>query len=201
MIKFILIPFVVFLVGIGVIGVYLSPDDLAKCDPSPSAKDGCLKADAIAVVSGGNTDLRTAEAIRLFEAGWANYLIVSGAATDPTSPSNAAVMKEQALAAGVPEEAIITDELARTTKQNAEETEAISKQYGIKRVIVVTSPYHQRRAGLEFRANMTSDVAVINHPVPNDPDWPFLWWLSPRGWWLSMSELVKIGATHTGQSQ
>ena len=91
MIKFILIPFVVFLVGIGVIGVYLSPDDLAKCDPSPSAKDGCLKADAIAVVSGGNTDLRTAEAIRLFEAGWANYLIVSGAAADPTSPSNAAL--------------------------------------------------------------------------------------------------------------
>ncbi len=201
MIKFIVLPFVLFVAIIGLIGVYLSPDDLAKCDTSPSAKDGCAKADAIAVVSGGKTAIRTAEAIRLFKAGWANYLVVSGAAADPNSPSNAAIMKQQAVAAGVPEAAIITDEIARTTKQNAEKTKDKTREYGIGRLIVITSPYHQRRAGLEFKRNMPSDTVVVNHPAPNDPDWPMLWWLTPRGWWLSVSELVKIGATHAGESR
>lgn len=199
--KFILIPLGIFLVVILLLGVYLSPDDLAKCDPSPSAKEGCLKADAIAVVSGGNTSVRTIEAIRLYKAGWANYLIVSGAAADPNSPSNAEIMKRQAIAAGIPEDAIIADPLARTTKQNAEETEAKTKDYEISRLIVVTSPYHQRRAGLEFKLNMPTNTTIINHPAPGDPDWPTLWWLTPRGWWLAVGELIKIGATHAGQSQ
>ncbi len=201
MIKFVLIPLGIFLTFIALLGIYLSPDDLAKCDPVPSAKEGCLKADAIAVVSGGNTSVRTTEAIRLYKAGWANYLIVSGAAADPNSPSNAEIMKRQAIAAGIPEDAIIADPLARTTKQNAEETEAKTKDYEISRLIVVTSPYHQRRAGLEFELNMPSGTTIINHPAPGDPDWPMLWWVTPRGWWLAIGELVKIGATHAGQSQ
>lgn len=201
MIKFIVVPLGIFLISVLLLGAYLAPDDLAKCDPSPSAIDGCLKADAIAVVSGGNTKVRTAEAIRLYKAGWANYLIVSGAASDPDSPSNAEIMRYQALAAGIPAEAIVTDSLARTTKQNAEETQSKIREYGIERLIVVTSPYHQRRAGLEFTMNMPAGAVVLNHPAPGDPDWPLLWWLTPRGWWLAIGEVIKIGATHAGQSQ
>ena len=110
-------------------------------------------------------------------------------------------MKKQALAAGVPEEAIITDEISRTTKQNAEETEIKTQSFNIERLIVVTSPYHQRRAGLEFTLSMPKETVVINHPTPDDPDWPMLWWLTPRCWWLAICELIKIGATHTGQSR
>lgn len=201
MIRFILIPVFIFLGIILIIGVYLSPDDLATCDQAPSAKEGCMKADAIAVVSGGNTSVRTEEAIRLYKLGWANYLVVSGAAADPTSPSNAEIMKKQAINAGISESVIITEGIARTTKQNAEETSARASELGIKRLIVVTSPYHQRRAGLEFSNSMPAGVTVINHPTPNDPDWPTLWWLTPRGWWLAGSELVKISAVHAGESQ
>ena len=199
MIKFFLIPFGVFLATIIAIGIYLSPDDLAKCGKAPSAQQGCSKVDAIAVVSGGNTKIRTDEAIRLFKSGWADYLVVSGAAADPSSPSNAAIMKQQAIEAGVPEEAIIIDEIARTTKQNAQETNEKTKNYGIDRLIVVTSPYHQRRAGIEFKRNMPA-VAIVNHPALNDPDWTAFWWITPRGWWLTVSELVKIIATHAGGS-
>lgn len=201
MIKFLLIPVAAFALLILLLGIYLSPDDLAHCDARPSDKTGCEQADAIAVVSGGNTMVRTKEAIKLYKAGWAKYLVVSGAAADPNSPSNAAVMKQQAIDAGVPKDLIITDEISRTTKQNAEETEIMTQDYSIKRLIVVTSPYHQRRAGLEFKLNMPSSTTVLNHPAPNDPDWPVVWWLTPRGWWLAIGELIKIGATHTGASQ
>lgn len=186
--------------GIVTLDLYLSPDALRKCD-APSRSGDCEKADAIVAVSGGRTALRTAEAIRMYQIGWADVLIFSGAAKDTSGPSNAAVMKEQALEAGVPESAIVVEDEARTTHQNAEQTKALIDTYNIKRLIVVTSPYHQRRAGLEFAKRTGDSVTIINHPVPNDPDWPMYWWATPRGWWLAGGEIAKIIATHAGESQ
>ena len=40
----------------------------------------CRKADAIVVVSGGDTNARTDEAIKLYKEGWAPLIVVSGAA-------------------------------------------------------------------------------------------------------------------------
>lgn len=195
-----LIP-VLLLLAIAGIGVYLSPDDLATCDTGPNQRVVCQKADAIVALSGGNTSVRTAEAIKLYKAGWADYLIVSGAAKDETGPSNAAVMKQQAVSEGVPADRVITEEFGRTTHQNAQHTKELLASYEINRLIVVTSPYHQRRAGLEFRMIVGDEVAILNHPAPNDPDWGPFWWLTPRGWWLAGGELVKITATHAGESQ
>jgi len=201
MIKFIITFFLVAILGIVAIGAYLSPDDLAKCNDTPSQKSGCEKADAIVAVSGGNTPVRTAEAIRLFKSGWANKLIFSGAAQDANSPSNALVMKQQAIANGVPASDIIIDQSSRTTHQNAERTDELIKNYGITRLIVVTSPYHQRRAGLEFKDIFGPGVVIINHPAKDDPDWPWYWWATPRGWWLAIGELVKVGAVHAGETR
>lgn len=193
---------VFFLILTVIIGVsaYLSPNDLKGCDSKPAQQGRCQKADAIVAISGGNTSLRTNEAIRLYNLGWARYIIFSGAAADSSSPSNAAVMRLQALKAGVPSSAIITEEFGRTTRQNAANTNKTAKDYAISRVIVVTSPYHQRRAGIEFRTHL-QNVAVLDYPVSNDPDWPWYWWLTPRGWWLAGGEIIKIGAVQAGESQ
>ena len=201
MIKLLGIVAILLAVLVAAIGTYLSPDDLAKCQASPDTTVQCQKADAIVAVSGGNTSVRAAEAIKLFKAGWGERLIFSGAAQDTSGPSNALVMKNQAIAAGVPSDKIIIDEFSRTTHQNAEETDQLIQNYHISRLIVVTSPYHQRRAGLEFKQIFGPNVQVINHPASNDPDWPGYWWLTPRGWWLAGGELVKITVTHAGESQ
>ncbi len=197
MIKYLFAIFIALVIAVVAIGVYLSPDDLAKCGVAPSAEPGCEKADAIVAVSGGNTSVRTAEAIRLYKDGWADKLIFSGAAQDANSPSNALVMKRQAVDDGVPESDIIIDQLSRTTHQNAERTDELVKDYAISRLIVVTSPYHQRRAGLEFRS-VGKNITTINHPAKGDPDWPWYWWATPRGWWLAVGELIKIAAVHAG---
>lgn len=200
--------FLIFLVAflvisIAVISVYLTPDDLRGCSDEPTTKKGCQAADAIVAISGGNTSTRTDEAIRLYQAGWANTLIFSGAAADTSGPSNAEVMRTQALGAGVPVEDIIIESDAQTTKQNAELTKELLAAAGtdVNQVILVTSPYHQRRASLEFSALAGDGIAVINHPTPNDPDWSKVWWLTPRGWWLAIGELVKIGAFYVGESR
>lgn len=201
MIKFLIIPVVIFALAIVFIGNYLAPDDLAKCGAKPSSEGGCQRADAIIAVSGGNTPVRTAEAIALYKNGWADLLIFSGAAQDIASPSNAAVMKNQALQAGVPAQDIIIEPDARTTHQNAGNAELIFEEYGVNQIIVVTSPYHQRRAGLEFQKLTNSARQVRNHPAANDPDWSMWWWLTPRGWWLAGGELLKVGAVQSGNSR
>lgn len=170
---------------------YLQPDELIKCGKIPSSVSGCQMVDAIVAVSGGDTQARTNEAVRLYKDGWSEMLIFSGAAQDKTGPSNASVMKDIALKSGVPETAIKLDEYSETTKQNAENSQGIFAELNIKSVILVTSGYHQRRAGLEFDKR-AGDVKIINHPVTSDKDWGLFWWITPWGWWLAVSEFVKI---------
>lgn len=197
----ILVVLAVLAISILAISVYLTPDDLRQCRMVLRDSNDCAPADAIIAISGGNTPVRTAEAIELYENGWAEKLIFSGAAADTSGPSNAEVMRHQAIDAGVPAGDIITEEMAQTTKENAERTKALLVSKGIHRVILVTSAYHQRRASLEFRSLAGEGIAIINHPAPDDPDWPSLWWLTPRGWWLASGELVKISAFYLGESR
>lgn len=190
-------------IGITVISVYLTPDDLKGCTEVTQTGD-CQPADAIVAVSGGNTSARAAEAIELYNAGWAKTLIFSGAAADTSGPSNAEVMRHQAIDAGVPSEDIKVETLSQTTRQNAERVKELlveASSGSAQRVILVTSPYHQRRASLEFRELAGDGIAIVNRPTPRDTDWSVVWWLTPRGWWLAGGELVKIAAFYAGESK
>lgn len=179
------------------ISIYLQPNNFLNCGQQPVAGTKCDKADAVVVVSGGDTQARTEAGINLYKAGWADYLVLSGAALDTTGLSNAAAMKLQAEQAGVPDEAILIDEYAMNTQQNAENVKSIFEQRNFKEVILVTSGYHQRRASLEF--NKRADTTVIrNHPLVSDKDWNWFWWTTPRGWWLAGGEIVKIIAFYLG---
>lgn len=178
------------------VSIYLQPDDLANCSEQPSNVQGCQAVDAIIAVSGGDTNARVKEAINLYQNGWSNVLIFSGAAEDKTGPSNAAAMKDLAIKAGVPESMIYVDENSNTTKQNAQNVQIIFSELNIKSAILVTSGYHQRRVSLEFN-KLTNGVKLINHPIKTDKDWSFWWFTSPRGWWLAGSEIAKIIVFYT----
>ncbi len=162
------------------LGYYLSPqDDLAK-------------ADAIVAISGGDTTARTTEAVKLYQEGWAPHLIFSGAALDPNSPSNAAAMAHEAAGLGVPTSAILLDEAAANTRQNASGVAAIAQHQGYHSIILVTSPYHQRRASITFHRALGPHVAIINHSSV-DNDWRRShWWATPYSRDLTLSELQKV---------
>lgn len=190
MIRHLIVTLILFALIVFGIGYYLQLDDMKECDDRPSDKSGCKIVDTIVVISGGDTNARVDEAINLYKKGWSAKLIFSGAAKDKSGPSNAAAMKSRAIADGVPELAIILDEFSESTKQNAVNAQVLFEENSIKSVILVTSPYHQRRASLEFEKHTI--VGIINHPVQSDSDWSTLWWLTPRGWWLAGGEMIKI---------
>lgn len=192
-----LVAFFAVIIGLS---LYLAPNDLLTCDKKPSLiyEKPCQPADAIVAVSGGDTAARTEEAITLYQNGWAPKLIFSGAAQDKTGPSNAEAMRRLAIAAGVPAEDIIAEEYSATTKENAENTQAILRNNNISSVILVTSAYHQRRASLEFEKRSNGEVNIRNHPAGGDNQWSRWWWLSPGGWALAASEFFKIIVFYLG---
>lgn len=194
-----IVPVLLIVLIIG-ISVYLQPNDFKGCDVKPSTTKGCVAADAIVVVSGGDTTARTQAGIDLYKNGWAGVLIFSGAAKDADGPSNAAAMKLYALENGVPENDIFIEEAAVNTQQNAANTQSFVKEKGYDSVILVTSGYHQRRATLEFEKR-AEGVLVRSYPVLEDKDWGWYWWVTPRGWWLAGGELVKIGAFYAGATE
>ncbi|MEO6109760.1 MAG: YdcF family protein [Candidatus Saccharimonadales bacterium] len=193
MIKWLIIVVVGLAAIIVGISFYLQPNNFIGCSETPSPGSGnCEKLDAIVVVSGGDTNARTDEGIKLFKNGWADTIIFSGAAKDKNSISNAAAMRLRALNKDVPADSILVDEFAETTEQNAANTQSIFKIHGFNKVMLVTSGYHQRRADLEFEKR-AGDIHILNHPLLNDKDWSYaFWWVSPRGWWLAGGEIVKI---------
>lgn len=192
--RLILLGLTIFLIIFG-INNFLSRYNTKECDINPTNKTNCQAVDAIVAISGGDTNARVDTAIELFKNGWSNKLIFAGAAKDKTGPSNAIVMRFRAIESGVPEEAIIIDEYSETTKQNATNTQEIFNDNNIQSIILVTSPYHQKRASLEFEKN--TNVSVFNYPVVDDKDWPLTWWTTPKGWWLAGSEIVKIAIFYT----
>lgn len=192
-------------IGIGLflvifsLSVYLAPDDLRRCEvmTGPSTVTGCGRADAIVVVSGGDTAARVDEGVRLYKAGWAPVLVFSGAARDKSGPSNAAAMRTYAEEQGVTGADIIVEEYGETTRQNAENTKRLFDAE-TSSIILVTSPYHQRRAGLEFSKRFDNTIAIRNHPAVSDNQWSAFWWLTPGGWYLALSEFFKIIAFYLG---
>lgn len=163
--------------------VYLSPQD----STSPS--------DAIVVVSGGQTQTRAKHGIELYKKDLAPKLIFSGAALDD-GPSNAKEMAALARRSGVPDDAIEIDEDAKTTYQNAVNTKRILEESESKSIILVTSPYHQRRAYITFK-KVLGDGYNIENSSSYDNAWSkSAWWATPFGVWITVSELVKVGYTY-----
>jgi uncharacterized SAM-binding protein YcdF (DUF218 family) len=75
----------------------------------------------------------------------------------------AEVIKAIAIANGVPAEAIILEERAANTYENVEFTNQILRDKGWRRVALVSSPYHMRRAMMTWR-KVAPEVDVVPTP-------------------------------------
>ncbi|MFN2531063.1 MAG: YdcF family protein [Pyrinomonadaceae bacterium] len=98
--------------------------------------------------------------------------------------------------AGVPREDI--DLLAEPVNSTYQEAVALRRyiaKYPVKSVLIVTSPYHSRRAYWTFR-RMLSDtdtqVGIESVPLGVDSPTPAIWWLTPHGWSVVAGEYMKL---------
>jgi uncharacterized SAM-binding protein YcdF (DUF218 family) len=109
-------------------------------------------------VSGQAPDLKDAadrvwHGVRLFHAGKAPLLLMSGGSDLSLSASSEAeVMRQFAMDLGVPIGAIVMEGRSRNTRQNAQFSAEILKAQGVKSVLLVTSALHMRRAVALFES-------------------------------------------------
>jgi uncharacterized SAM-binding protein YcdF (DUF218 family) len=97
---------------------------------------------------------RVLHAARLYRAGKAPVVVASGGRLPwlPAGRSEAAEMADLLAEWGVPREAVLLEEGSRTTSENAAATAKLLRARGVRRVLLVTSSIHMRRALAAFRA-------------------------------------------------
>ncbi|MEK4850308.1 YdcF family protein [Paenibacillus sp. FSL H7-0756] len=103
------------------------------------------QADVIIILSGGGG--RVEQGVKLYKEGYAPQLLLSN--SEETTGS-AGDMRETAHSLGIPESAILTEDAAESTYQNAQLTLPIMQQKGFKSAIVVSSDFHMRRVKFIF---------------------------------------------------
>lgn len=94
---------------------------------------------------------RTRHAVALYERGLAPLIICSGGVGE-NAPSEAEAACGLAAALGVPPEALLLEDQAHSTEENALYSAVLARARGFDDVIVVTDGYHLYRADLLFRA-------------------------------------------------
>jgi uncharacterized SAM-binding protein YcdF (DUF218 family) len=111
--------------------------------------------------AGGGVQERIAKAVDLYRAGVAPRVIISSGYV--FTLREAEVMKAIAIANGVPADAILLEESAADTYQNVMFTHRILRDHNWRKIALVSSPYHMRRALMTWR-KVAPEVEVIATP-------------------------------------
>ena len=111
--------------------------------------------------AGGGVQERISKAIELYHEGVAPRLIISSGYVFALREAES--MKAIAIANGVPPEAILLEERAANTYENVVFTNRLLAKDGWRRIALVSSPYHMRRALLAWR-KVAPEVRVTATP-------------------------------------
>ena len=127
--------------------------------------------DAIVVFAGGVGESgqagegyqeRVKQAVDLYRAGHAPHIVFSSGYTFIFQ--EALIMQELALGQGVPPAAILLEIQATNTHENVARVAEILEQRGWRSILLVSSPYHMRRALLAWRKTAPG-IRVVPSPV------------------------------------
>jgi uncharacterized SAM-binding protein YcdF (DUF218 family) len=114
--------------------------------------------------AGGGYQERVKQAIDLHRAGLAPTMLFSSGFR--FAFREAEVMRELAVANGIPPSAVILETSAANTYENVVFSRDIARMRGWRRVLLVSSPYHMRRAMLTWR-KAAPEITAIPTPVPS----------------------------------
>lgn len=159
--------------------------------------DPLQKADAIVVLGGDEFGDRILTAAELQRKGYAPFVVVSGPPTLIGHQSDLSI--EYARRKGYPTSIFHAAENdLNSTRSEARFLGQYLKQHDIRKILLVTSNYHTRRAGKLMRGeNPRLDVIVV--PSPDPFFTPYTWWQTRTGEKLFLYEWLKTIATALGQ--
>jgi len=129
-------------------------------------------ADAVVVFAGGvgesgkagqGYEERVQYAVELYKAGYAGNIIFSSGYT--YAIKEAEIMKALAVSLGIPPEAIMLEDRAANTYENVKYSGAMLKEKGMRKAIIVSSPYNMRRISMVSK-KAAPEIKFIYMPIP-----------------------------------
>lgn len=165
-------------------------DYLAEAD-DPGESD-------IIFVFGSKTPLRIQTAIELFKKGVAPELVISGRGPfygKTEDVTEAQKYADTAIAAGVPEEAILVEDKSITLVDNIRRSLNLldKKDEHITSITIVNSPYTQRRGWCMWRKYLPDTAKIYRVNSGTGPDFDREhWYKNERGIRIVMGEFIKL---------
>ncbi len=168
--------FLVFILLLAVLIFFSNSFFLDKAGKFVYKKDELKPADVIVVLAGEEKESVEYGAY-LFREDWAkkDRMIMAGGPL-VWKHSWASLMKEHAEYLGIPGRNILLEDKSRNTEEDAKYTKEILQKYKYKSLILVTAPYHSKRAFTIFQKVMGKDIKIISAPVENS-------WFNFKDWW------------------
>ncbi len=154
-----------FLVAVGALYVWV--DSAARVDEARHV-------DAIVVLGsavwpGGRPSpslyARTQHAIELYRAGYAPRMILCGG-VGQYPPAEAEVMRQLAVASGVPSDALLLDDVSHSTEENLANAKALMDRHGWQSALIVSDPFHLLRAQIIAR---DLGITAYRSPAADSP--------------------------------
>ena len=162
------------------------------------------RADAIIVLSGAAVYVeRLRHAASIFHQGRAQAILLTDdglagrwSRARQRNPRSIERGRDKLLGSGVPaEHLVILPGRVRSTYDEALAAQAYTRAQRLHSLLIVTSPYHARRALWIFNRVLAADgISVGVDPVPpgDQSPPPVLWWLSRSGWQNVAGEYPKF---------
>ena len=158
-----------------------------------SHQDEAERADAIVVLGAAQyvgrpspvLKARLDHAISLWRDQMAPRVIFTGGRGTGDTTSEAAVSRKYAIKHGVPASAILIEDRGRTTSESMRAVAALGEAWGVRRVILVSDPFHMMRLGILARR---FDLQPYTSPTPTSP----ISANRSEAWKYVLSESVKV---------
>ena len=158
------------------------------------ARDELRPADAIVVLA-GNSPYRAQHAVELYKAGWAPRVIVSNelVLSHGVELSWLELRRAGLVALDLPTEAVVPlDQVAQSTYHEAVQSRDVMLRQGWRTAILVTDPFHMRRASWAFHGVWDkAGLEVIASPAEGSKYVVSNWWRDPNKATRVIQEYVK----------
>lgn len=156
--------------------------------------DAPSAADAIVILGGESESYsRTRQAVELFNQGYAPRVVFSGGTMRDfgLACSSAQFSLEAAQELGLPKSSVVISDEAQSTYDEAVNLARLARERGWRSLIVVTDPFHTRRAGRTFRTLMPG-VSIYIRAAPDPRFDPGHWWRTEEGLVAAVNEVLKL---------
>ena len=163
--------------------------------------DPLTYADIVLALAGDPRCLREPQAVELYRRGLAYKIVVSGMPVSWGLHTGDAA-RQYVLSQDIPAEDILVLRNSWNTRLEAIDLAPLMRGHGWRSAIIVTSPFHSRRALYTLR-HSAADLVFFSRPVPaQPPEWrPEHWWTRRGDAGQTVREFLAWGNTLVGGLQ